>query len=355
MLRTLILSLMLTMVANLHADGFRVGLANVFFMAALMENNLEKPLFGKLKFPPSRMQEVEADGMNLEYLGRYFRYLDCDVLVICEAPNDPDQIKLFVDRFLGGEFEVVHNSPVVKNRKYYYNQQIAVLVKKSKFNIRRYEALSDKDVTESNRRYAFPSKRVVNFDGENLSVYWSRFPIEFDLSLKSDPSHWYKFIATYPKSKHSKGKKSAIKARRQNFVQQTMVRERVEAVSKQFEDIFVLGDMNDSIGLDPVEAGLNTDSMRALLKENDPILFNSISFKPGEGTYIYKGKPGVIDYILTSHGLKSGKGRIKNKVFEHFHFFKTMIRNVKRPRPDRMQHRELFLSDHAPVTMDVEH
>ncbi len=64
------------------ATQFRIGLANVFFMSALFENNIKKPLFNALKEPPSRIQEMESDSMNLEYLARYFNYLNADILVL---------------------------------------------------------------------------------------------------------------------------------------------------------------------------------------------------------------------------------------------------------------------------------
>ena len=63
----------------------------------------------------------------------------------------------------------------------------------------------------------------------------------------------------------------------------------------------------------------------------------------------------MIDYILASKGLLKGKGLVEPKFFEHYHFFKTMVRNKRKARPDRMKNRELFLSDHAPLTLDVVH
>jgi endonuclease/exonuclease/phosphatase family metal-dependent hydrolase len=140
----------------------------------------------------------------------------------------------------------------------------------------------------------------------------------------------------------------------QNYVQQSMIRTRIEAVSEEFEDIFVLGDMNDIPGMDEPEKELGFDSISALYKgEKDPILWNPVRYYPGEGTFIYKGEAGVLDYIFVSKGLKKGKGVVYEKYSEHFHFFKTMILHNKDPRPDRMKNMELFLSDHAPVTIEV--
>ena len=337
------------------ATQFKIGLANVFFMSSLFEDNVEKPLFNALKKPPSRMQELEADRMNLEYLARYFKYLNADVLVLCEAPSDTSFLIQFVDKNLDSAFVVVHNSNVVTNKKYYFNQQVAALVKKDLFNIRRYEALSDDQVTSMNKRYPYPDSRMAVLKGKPTKIYWSRFPIEFDLELKSDPGHFYKFIVTYPKAKIGKGKSKKLKARLQNVVQQQMVRERVETIAKDFEDYFVLGDMNDMPGMDSYEEQLGLDGFGTLMPEGDSLLFNPISFREGEGTYIYKNQPQVIDYILASKGLLKGKGRVQSKFYEHFHFFKAMVRNKRRARPDRMRNRELFLSDHAPLTLDVLH
>lgn len=324
-------------------------------MSALFEDNIKNPLFKALDNPPSRMQEIESDTMNVEYLARYFNYLNADVLVLCEAPSEPRLITEFVKKYLNDEYELIHNSPVVRNRKYYYNQQVAALVRKSKFNIIRYEALTDEQVSKSNRRYPFPESRKSKLLGEDVTVYWSRFPIEFDLELKSDIGHPYKFIVTYPKAKIGKGDKKKLKARLQNAVQQKMIRERVEAISSDYEDYFVLGDMNDSLGMDEYEKKLNLDGLGTLMPEGDQLLFNPIKFHSGEGTYIYKNKPQVIDYILASKGLMKGKGLVEPKFFEHYHFFKTMVRNKRKARPDRMKNRELFLSDHAPLTLDVLH
>lgn len=322
-----------------------------------MEDNIEKPMFNNpMETPPARSQEIELDRMTLEYLARYFRYLNADVLVLCEAPADLEKLQNFVQDYLNSEFEIIHNSPVVKNRKYYFEQQIAALVRKDLFLVRRYEALSDEDVSANNFRYPFPGSSSYVYEGKKMPVYWTRFPIEFDLSLKADPNHWYKFIATYPKSKFSKGAEGKRKARIKNFVQQKMLRKRIEEVSEKFEDIFVLGDMNDSPGLDPIESGLEIDSISALFRgDDDPILWDPVDFKEGEGTYIFRGVPEVIDYIFVSHGLHIGKGQVFPKDYEHFHFFQTMIRHHKPTRPDRLEHRELFISDHAPVTVDVIH
>ena len=340
---------------TVDAAGFRIGLANIYFMSALFEDNIKNPLFKALDNPPSRMQEIESDTMNVEYLARYFNYLNADVLVLCEAPSDPQLIKSFVKKYLNEEYELIHNSPVVRNKKYYYNQQIAALVRKDKFNIIRYEALSEDQITENNRKYPYPESRRVNFQDKDTTIYWSRFPIEFDLELKSDIGHVYKFIVTYPKAKIGKGYKKKLKARLQNVVQQRMIRERVERVSVDYEDYFVIGDMNDSVGMDEYEKKLNMDGLGTLIPAGDRLLFNPIKFHPGEGTYIYKDEPQVIDYILASKGLLKGKGLVKPKFFEHYHFFKTMVRNKLRARPDRMKNRELFLSDHAPLTLDVIH
>jgi len=355
----LLLSCTLLFTVSSNAFDFRIGLANIYFFGALFEDNVKEPVFGnKLKEPVERLAEIESDRMNLEYLSRYFQYLDSDVLAICEAPKDPKLLEQFSKDYLNDEYLVIHSSPVVKSRKYYFNQQVAAFVKKDMFLVRRYESLKTEDVTTSNQMYPFPGSITGMMEDKKTRVYWSRFPIEFDLALKSDPDHWYKFIVTYPKSKFARGEKQSLKARFQNYMQQKMIRNRVEEVASDFEDIIVLGDMNDDSGLDSYEEKLGKDSIKALYQgEDDPILVNPIRFRSGEGTYIYKGNPSVLDYIFVSRGMLEGKGKLSYfpKTFEHFHFFKTMVRNTKRNRPDRLKNRELFLSDHAPLTLEVSH
>ena len=350
---------------NPKDETFRVGLANIYFFANLIENNVKNPPFKKPhKNPPDEQIEKEFDRLSLEYLSRYIRYLDADVLILCEAPSDLSQLEEFVSTYLDSDFDVIHNSPVVRDKTYYYDQQIAALVRKNLFKIRRYEALSQDSVEDLNQLYPYPSSSSVQIPssssvqmaGETMTVYWSRFPIEFDLALKTDSEHWYKIIATYPKSKASKGKLDAVKARLKNFEQQRLIRSRIESVSQSFEDIIILGDMNDSLGMDPVEKELGIDSLMALFKgDQDPILWNPIKFPQGEGTYIYKNNPEVIDFIFLTHGLKLGKGWTSEKQYEYFHFFKTMVRQKLPAKPDRLEHRELFISDHAPVTIDINH
>ncbi|MCJ8345829.1 hypothetical protein MJH12_09830, partial [bacterium] len=124
-----------TLSANVEAkEKFKVGLANIYFSAALFENNIKKPLFKKMKSPPERKIEVEFDRLSAQYLARYIKFLDADVLVICESPNDPTMIEKFIKEHLEDRYLLVHNAPVVKNKKYYYNQQVMALVDKSKFN-----------------------------------------------------------------------------------------------------------------------------------------------------------------------------------------------------------------------------
>ena len=83
---------------------------------------------------------------------------------------------------------------------------------------------------------------------------------------------------TYPKAKIGKGKFKKLKARLQNVIQQKMIRERVETIAKDFEDYFVLGDMNDMPGLDSYEKELGLDGFSTLMPADDLLLFNPISF-----------------------------------------------------------------------------
>ena len=338
------------------ANGFRVGLVNIYFFAALFEDNLKNPLFKPLKKPPSTTEEKETDRLSLEYLARYVRYLDADVLGICEAPSRVEDLEAFVKQYLKDQYRVVHNSPVIKNRKFYFNQQVAFLVRRDRFHLRRYEALPGERIRQLRQKYPYPEKEVYTLDGKNLDVWWSRFPIEMDLALKADPGHWYKFILTYPKSKFARGKQAKREARIKNYVQQRIVRRRLEEISSDFEDVFIMGDMNDDLGMGPVEKTLGIDSIQGLYYgDKDPLLWNPLSFAEGEGTYIYKGHPEIIDYIFLSHGLQKGKGRVRPTDYQHFHFYKTMVRQTRSSRPDRLRNRELFLSDHAPLTLDVIH
>jgi hypothetical protein len=108
--------------------------------------------------------------------------------------------------------------------------------------------------------------------------------------------------------------------------------------------------------MDDKERQLGLDSLSTLYKgAKDPILWDSVSYDDNEGTYVYKGEAQVIDFIFTSHGLKKGKGIVKPSKNNFFHFFNTMIKHNHRPRPDRLKNRELFLSDHAPVVIEVIH
>ncbi len=351
------LLLILLLLPQVMADSFRVGLANIYFMSALFENNLKNPIFNeKVKNPPSEEVEAEFDRLSQQMLARYLRFLQSDILVLCEVDSRPAVVEKFVQTHLDDRYAVVHNSPVVEDKKYYTTQQVAALIDKSRFLIRRYEALSDKEVTEENRRYPFPGFKKIMLDGKEKNIYWSRFPTEFDVALKTDPTHWYKVIATYPKSKFARNPEAAKMARITNRVQQEMIRERVEAVASEYEDIIVLGDMNDSAGMDEVEKELNQDALSVLYQgKKDPILWNPVSYLPNQGTYIYQGVPETIDFIFVSHGLKSGKGITKPKVWEYDSVFRFFLREIKRPNPDRLENRELFVSDHGPVTIDIRH
>jgi hypothetical protein len=342
--------------ASVCADSFRVGLANIYFMDRIFRSDIEEANFKPLKEPVTKEIEGEFDSMNRQYLARYINYLAADVLVICEAPPEKETLENFVREYLDDRYVVLHNSAVVVDKRYYFEHQLAVLVDKDKFVIRRYEELEEGKATEENQFYPYPSFTQAEFQGEVKNFYWSRFPIEFDLALKSDLTHWYKFIATYPKSKYSSKPELNLKARMQNYMQQKMVRDRLEEVFEQFEDIFVLGDMNDSVGLDEYEQQLGFDGLGALYKgDADDILWDPVLYRKGEGTYIYRDEASVIDYIFVSHGLKKGRGVVRTRVNNHFHFYQTMVRDFKYTRSDRLSTRELFLSDHAPVTVDVKH
>ncbi len=336
------------------APLFKVGVANIYFMAALFENNVEKPIFQKPENPPSKEIEAEFDRLSREFLARYIRYLDMDVLVICEAPSEPAVMQKFSDEYLDGRYTVIHNFPVVKNKKYYFNQQVAAFVDKEKFQIRRYEALSSEKASEGNRLYPFYPYKEIEYKGEKKKIFWSRFPIEFDLELKARPGHWYKFIAAYPKSKFARGHEQALFARVQNRTHQEMIRDRVEKAALDFEDIFVLGDLNDSIGMDPVEEELGTDSIASLYQgSQDPLLWNSVIFPPGQGSFLYKGEPETIDFILTSRGLMKSPGVVKPSVWQYDAVFRMFVKEREESTPDRLNHRELFISDHGPVTVEV--
>lgn len=339
-----------------NADSFRVGLANIYFMDRLFKNDLEDKNFEQ-PIPAINLDiEREFDRMNRQYLARYINYLAADVLVICEAPPQKETVEQFVRDYLDDRYVVLHNSAVVEDKRHYFEHQLAVLINRDKFIIRRYEKLDATKANENNRLYPYPSHTQEEFQGKQMSFYWSRFPIEFDLALRSDLTHWYKFIATYPKSKYSPNPEKNLMARMQNYAQQKMVRQRLEKVALTFEDIFVLGDMNDSVGLDEYEQQLGVDGVGTLYQgADDPILWNPVLYRKGEGTYIFEGRVSVIDYIFVSHGLKKGPGIVKSQVSPYFHFYRTMVQDSGVIRPDRLALRELFLSDHAPVTIDVHH
>ncbi|MBW7876525.1 MAG: endonuclease/exonuclease/phosphatase family protein [Candidatus Cloacimonetes bacterium] len=349
--------LIMLLVPHAVADTFRVGLANIYFMSALFDNNLNAPIFNeRVKNPPTEEIEAEFDRLSRQMLTRYLKFLQSDILVLCEVDSRPEMLEKYVSEDLDNRYTVIHNSPVVKDKKFYNTQQIAALVDKSKFLIRRYEAHLDSEVTPMNGRYPFPDYKTVMVDGKEKNIWWSRFPIEFDVALKSDPTHWYKVIGTYPKSKFARSPEAARMARISNRVQQEMIRERVEAVASEFEDIIVLGDMNDSLGMDEVEKELNQDALSVLYQgKHDPILWNPVAYLPGQGTYIYQGVPETIDFIFVSHGLKSGKGTTRPKVWEYDSVFRFFLRETKRSNPDRLENRELFVSDHGPVTIDIRH
>jgi len=175
--------------------------------------------------------------------------VDPDILALEEAPGSEEQVKLFVDQFLDGKYNVYFE----KSR----DQSLALLIKK--------DINPTCSVTKISRReYRKRWKADIDEDGkqEEWKYSFSRPPLEVDLRFDCGT---LKMIVLHLKSKFAKSVKAKRLARYKLIAQVQRLREIIGP--DMTKDIIILGDMNDNPGFedDPYERELGIDGISELI------------------------------------------------------------------------------------------
>lgn len=175
--------------------------------------------------------------------------LDPDILAIEEAPGSEEQLKMLVDEFLDGKYNVYFE----KSR----DQSLALLIKK---DIRPTCSV----IKISRREYRKKWKDDVDGDGreEHWKYSFSRPPLEVDLKFDCGT---LKIVVLHLKSKFATSLREKVLARYKLIAQARKLREIIQ--SEMDKDIIILGDMNDNPGFedDPYERELGIDGIAELI------------------------------------------------------------------------------------------
>lgn len=217
---------------------------------------------GRLRDDDGRAgREGVAAAEQVEALGRVFRALDADAVVVVEAPDarrGPAALESFARRFSLRAREALLGPPSGTQ------QEITLL-----FDPARVEARRDPRADPGAPRFDGTFRADLN--GHPEPVRWSKPPLEVALTTpKGVP---LRLIGVHAKSKNPHGARPdqvarvARENRRKQIAQCLWLRARVDAHLARGESLVVLGDLNDGPGLDEHEEAFGRSGVEVVLGE----------------------------------------------------------------------------------------
>ena len=291
-------------------------------------------------------------------LGRVFRELDADAVMIIEAPDARHRkrdgagaLAGFARRFGLRAREVLMGFPSGSQ------QEIALI-----FDPDIIDAVHD---PQGGAPPPFDSAFRVDLDGDGQPepVTWSKPPLE--VALRTSEGRNLRLIGVHAKSKAPHGARNeaqarriAIENRRKQLAQCLWLRARVDRHLAANDSLVVLGDFNDGPGLDEFEKLFGRSGVEIVLGENgatrlfDPHAAQALSgptaaapatarFRmPPDGRWL----SALLDYILVSPNLRAPRPR-----WRIWHPFD----DPACWKDEGLRSALLHASDHFPVTLDL--
>ncbi len=294
-----------------------------------------------------------------EALGRVFRAIDADAVMIVEAPDARTgkregavALAGFARRFGLRARKVVMGFPSDSQ------QEIALL-----FDPDAVAAVHD---PQEGDPPSFDGTHKIDLDGDGRPepITWSKPPLE--IALRTVAGHELRLIGVHAKSKAPHGARSeaqvrriAIENRRKQLAQCLWLRARVERHLAAGDPLIVMGDFNDGPGLDEYEKLFGRSGVEIVLGENgaarlyDPHAAQAFSGRstavpvtarfrvPPDGRWL----SALLDYIMISSDLHALRPR-----WRIWHPFDDPACWKDEDLRDALLH----ASDHFPVTLDLD-
>jgi len=297
-------------------------------------------------------------GSQARALGRVFRAMDADAVMVIEAPDGHGTrdaaaaLRTFAARFRLRTREVLLG--FVNDTQ----QEIALLYDRSKLEA--WHAPSELGAPRFDQQFRLD----LDIDRAPERVIWSKPPLEAEVITAAGTA--LRIIGVHAKSKAPHGARTeaqvmavSIANRRKQLAQCIWLRKRVEAHLALGEDLIVLGDFNDGPGLDEYETLFGRSGLEIVLGDGiGPRLFDphakaaqgppsaarptTARFRlPPDGRYL----TALLDYVMLSERLMSRRPawRIWHPFEDPECFADATLRRAL-----------LTASDHFPVSVDLD-
>lgn len=310
------------------------------------------------RFGLSRHEQLQA-------LGRVFRALDADGVMIIEAPDHdplrhptPVMLEAFADRFqLRARRGLIGYANDTQ-------QEIAFL-----YDPERLAVFHDPQggVPGDGRAPRFDTQMQVdlNIDGKVDTIRFNKPPLE--IAARSAEGREFRMIGVHMKSKanHSNGngndaRRIAVANRREQLAQSLWLRARVLEHLRAGDSLVVLGDMNDGPGLDEYEKLFGRSGLEIVMGWDEPrderlfdphgrlALGRKLVAAPASARFFLPESEqyfsAMLDYIMVSPNLRALKPR-----WRIWHPFDDQACY----RDAQLREALLAASDHFPVSIDI--
>jgi hypothetical protein len=302
---------------------------------------------------------------QLHALGRVFRAMDADAVMVIEAPDHdpvrhpaPAMLEAFAERFglrarralLGFANET--------------QQEIALL-----YDPDRLEAVHDPKggLPGDNRAPRFDTRSEIdlNIDGRVDVLTFNKPPLE--IAARTRGGRAFRMIGVHLKSKAPHGandeadaRRIAIASRREQLAQALWLRARVLEHLRAGESLMVMGDFNDGPGLDEYEKLFGRSGVEIVLGWDEPrperlfdphgraALVRKLAAAPGSARFYLPEHDqylsAMLDYIMVSPDIRAEAPR-----WRIWHPFD----DPRIYRDSELREALLTASDHFPVTLDL--
>lgn len=310
----------------------------------------------------TKQQQIKA-------LGRVFKALKADAIMIIEAPNTGHgQSSVTALENFAARFRLRQNRALSGFAN--ETQQEITLLYDPKIMQVDHDPKGEPTTAEGSNdapRFDGIFQQDLDADARPEKVRFSKPPLELSVTPKVGPP--FRMIGVHAKSKAPHGAKNrkeeiqkSVENRRKQLAQCVWIRQRVDAHLTAGEHLIVLGDFNDGPGLDEYEQLFGASGIEIVLAADRPnaqrmyephaqmALSQRVGAVPTTSRFFnHKTKRylnALLDYVMVSDGLY----RTKNPQWKIWHPFDDPD-CYQRPK---LKKALLAASDHFPVTVDLE-
>ncbi|MEO1292378.1 MAG: endonuclease/exonuclease/phosphatase family protein [Pseudomonadota bacterium] len=304
---------------------------------------------------PSRRYKVSREE-QADAIATVLRAVDADAMLITEAPNTGSRSGRSTVEALSGftAHYGLRQSRVLHGFASPTHQEIALL----------YDPVRLSAQHSPKGAPTFDTDHHIDTDGDGVTrrVRFSKPPLEAALRL-TDSDAVLRLIGVHMKSKNPRGSsnlqellENARRNRRIQYGQAAWLRQRIDDHLAHGEHMIVLGDFNDSPGLDPIEAELEGSALEEIVGHGPQSLANPFLMRRGGSaapssarfwrndlkTYV----EALLDFVLLSPSL-ARHARPDWRIWHPFN-------DPESAGDPAVKHALLTASDHFPVGCTLE-